>query len=57
MLYTIIDILGAYALMQVAESGQAVGSRLFKSSRKGLRWSSVAIAAGYVFMGRGKPVN
>ncbi|KAF2751881.1 PIG-U-domain-containing protein [Sporormia fimetaria CBS 119925] len=49
VLYTAVDSLGAYALMQIADSMQAVTPRLFKSSRKDLRWSSVAVAAGYLF--------
>jgi phosphatidylinositol glycan class U len=48
VLYTILDLLGASALYQIAESGQNVVTRLFSSSRKELRWSSLAIAAGYV---------
>ena len=49
LLYTIIDLLGANALMQIAETGQSVTPRLFKSSRKDLRWSSVAIGASFLF--------
>lgn len=47
MLYTVVDLLGAAALMQIAESGQSATTRLFQSSRKELRWSSIGIAAGY----------
>jgi phosphatidylinositol glycan class U len=47
ILYTVVDLLSANALAQVAESGQAVVTRLFTSSRKDLRWSSLALAAGY----------
>ncbi|KAF2705000.1 PIG-U-domain-containing protein [Pleomassaria siparia CBS 279.74] len=47
--YTMVDLLSAYALMQIANSGQATVTRLFTSSRKELRWSSVAIAAGFLF--------
>lgn len=47
LLYTVVDLLSANALAQVAESGFAAETRLFASSRKNLRWSSVAIAAGY----------
>jgi hypothetical protein len=43
-----VDLLSAYALMQIANSGQAAVTRLFTSSRKELRWSSTAIAAGCV---------
>ncbi|ORY03494.1 GPI transamidase subunit PIG-U [Clohesyomyces aquaticus] len=49
LLYTIVDLLGANALMHIAESGQSATPRLFKSSRKELRWSSIAIGAGFLF--------
>ncbi|KAK8195969.1 hypothetical protein M8818_007120 [Zalaria obscura] len=49
LLYTILDLLSANALMQMAESGEAVSSRLFTSSRKDKRWSSVAIGACFLF--------
>lgn len=47
LVFTVVDILSAYALAQVAQSGAASVSRLFSSSRKDLKWSSTAIAAGY----------
>jgi phosphatidylinositol glycan class U len=47
LLYTLVDLLSAGAIAQVAESGQNVVTRLFTSSRKDLRWTSLAIAAGY----------
>jgi phosphatidylinositol glycan class U len=47
LLYTLVDLLSANAIAQIAESGQNVATRLFTSSRKDLRWSSLAIAAGY----------
>ncbi|KAF2476639.1 PIG-U-domain-containing protein [Lindgomyces ingoldianus] len=49
LLYTVVDLLGANALMQIAESWQSAAPRLFKSSRKDLRWSSIAIGAGFLF--------
>ncbi|KAF2275799.1 CDC91 cell division cycle 91-like protein [Westerdykella ornata] len=48
LLYTAVDLLGAYALIQIAESGQSATPRLFQSSRKDMRWSSVAVAAGFL---------
>lgn len=48
LVYTVVDLLSAYAMMQIALSGQAVMSRVFTSTRKDMRWSSVAVAAGYV---------
>jgi phosphatidylinositol glycan class U len=47
VVFIVVDLLSAYALAQVAQSGAASVSRLFSSSRKDLRWSSTAIAAGY----------
>ncbi|KAF2656742.1 CDC91 cell division cycle 91-like protein [Lophiostoma macrostomum CBS 122681] len=49
VLFTVVDLLGAQALMQIADSGQSVKTRLFESSRKELRWSSLAMAAGFLF--------
>jgi phosphatidylinositol glycan class U len=49
LLYTIVDLLGAHALMQIAQTSQAIAPRLFTSPRKDLRWSSVAIAASFLF--------
>lgn len=49
LIYIAVDILGGIALVQIADSGQSVVTRLFKSSRKDLRWSSSAIAAGFLF--------
>jgi len=45
LLYIMVDILSANALMQIADSGEAVSSRLFTSPRKDKRWDSYAIAA------------
>ncbi|CAN9259943.1 unnamed protein product [Alternaria alternata] len=47
--YTIVDLLSANALAQVAESGFASVTRLFASPRKDLKWSSTAVAAGFLF--------
>lgn len=47
VLYIVVDLLSAYAIGQIANSGQNVATRLFTSSRKNLRWSSLAITAGY----------
>lgn len=46
LLYTFVDLLGANALMRIAQSGQNVSTRLYTSPRKDLRWSPVALAAG-----------
>lgn len=49
LLYIAVDMLSAHALAQISESGQAAVTRLFTSSRKDLKWSSLAIAAGFLF--------
>ncbi|KAH3972414.1 hypothetical protein HBI25_009600 [Parastagonospora nodorum] len=49
VLYIVVDLLSAYAIGQIANSGQSVATRLFTSSRKNLRWSSLAITAGFLF--------
>jgi phosphatidylinositol glycan class U len=46
LVFTVVDLLSAYVLAQIADSGQSAVTRLFKSSRKDLRWSSLAVAAG-----------
>ena len=45
LLYTLVDILSAYSLIQIADSGEAQSARLFTSPRKDVRWDSVAIGA------------
>ena len=47
LLFTIVDLLSAYALGQIADTGRASAGRLFTSSRHGTRWGSAAIVAGY----------
>ncbi|KAH8719354.1 GPI transamidase subunit PIG-U [Phaeosphaeriaceae sp. PMI808] len=48
LLYTAVDLLSANAIAQIASSGQNVATRLFTSSRKDLRWTSLAVAAGFL---------
>ncbi|KAF9735467.1 hypothetical protein PMIN04_006875 [Paraphaeosphaeria minitans] len=49
LLFTAIDLLSAHALARIADSGHAAATRLFQSPRQGLRWSTAAIAAGFLF--------
>lgn len=49
LLFILVDLLSANALAQLADSGFAAVTRLFSSSRKHLRWSSMAVAAGFLF--------
>ena len=48
LLYIILDLLGANALMGIAETGETSSSRLYTSPRKDLKYSSISIAAAYV---------
>jgi phosphatidylinositol glycan class U len=49
LLYTLIDLASAYALMQVFASGQSHTTRFFTSPRESKRWSSSAVAASHLF--------
>ncbi|THW53406.1 GPI transamidase-like protein component PIG-U [Aureobasidium pullulans] len=49
LLYTLVDLASAYALMQIFASGQSYASRFFTSSRESKRWSSSAVAAAHLF--------
>ena len=48
LLYILVDLLSANALMEIADSGEAGSSRLYTSPRKDKKWSNFAIAAAYV---------
>jgi len=45
LLYILIDLLSAHALMQIAESDESRSSRFFTSTRKDVKWDSIAIGA------------
>jgi len=45
VIYVLLDLLSASALMQIAATGEAHSSRLFTSPRKAAKWSNVAIGA------------
>ncbi|KAG9247548.1 GPI transamidase-like protein component PIG-U [Calycina marina] len=49
LLYISVDLSSAIALMQIAESGESGSSRLYTSPRREKRWSSVAVAAAFLF--------
>ncbi|KAK2809187.1 hypothetical protein FQN50_004023 [Emmonsiellopsis sp. PD_5] len=49
LVYIILDLLNAAALISISNSGESVVSRLFTSPRKNIRWGGVSIAAGYLF--------
>jgi phosphatidylinositol glycan class U len=46
LLYILFDLISAYALVQIAQSGAATSVRLFTSPRKALKYSGTAVAAG-----------
>lgn len=48
ILYILLDLIGAFALVQIAESGAAMSSKLFTSPRKHAKYGTLAVAAGYV---------
>jgi len=45
LLYTVVDLLSANALMNIAQSGEAGSSKYFSSPRRERRWSNIAIGA------------
>jgi phosphatidylinositol glycan class U len=46
--YFLVDLLNAYALVTISESGQSVKSRLHAAARQHVRWDGVSVAAWYV---------
>jgi len=44
LLYILVDLLSADALMRIAESGEAGSSKHYTSPRREKKWSSLAIA-------------
>ncbi|CAG8979400.1 hypothetical protein HYALB_00010491 [Hymenoscyphus albidus] len=49
LLYILVDILSANALMKIAKSGEGGSSSLYCSPRMGKKWSGYAIAAAFLF--------
>ncbi|EER45176.1 transamidase complex subunit PIG-U [Histoplasma capsulatum H143] len=49
LVYVLLDLLNAVALISISDSGESVVSRLYTSTRKHIRWDGVSIAAGYLF--------
>ena len=45
LLYILVDLLCASALMQIADSGESRSTRLYTSPRKDIKWDSLAIGA------------
>ncbi|KAI9785810.1 MAG: hypothetical protein M1835_003240 [Candelina submexicana] len=48
-LYIAVDLLSAEALVQIAQTGESVSSRLFTTPRKDLRWTEIDIGAAFLF--------
>ncbi|GAO19754.1 hypothetical protein UVI_02030500 [Ustilaginoidea virens] len=48
-LYILVDILGADALLRIADSGEASQSKLFTSPRRAKRATGLAVAAAFLF--------
>lgn len=48
LLYILVDLVSADALYQIAESGEAGASRLFKSPRRERKWSGYVVAAMFL---------
>ncbi|KAK3938911.1 phosphatidylinositol glycan anchor biosynthesis class U protein [Diplogelasinospora grovesii] len=49
LLYIVVDLLSADALLKIADSGEAGSSALFTSPRREKRWSGFVIAAVFLF--------
>ncbi|KAI9807878.1 MAG: hypothetical protein M1825_005184 [Sarcosagium campestre] len=48
VLYILVDLLSANALIAIADSGASRSSRLFTSPRQDIKWSSVAVGAAFL---------
>ncbi|EQL32575.1 phosphatidylinositol glycan, class U [Blastomyces dermatitidis ATCC 26199] len=49
LVYILLDLLNAAALISISNSAESVVSRLYMSPRKHIKWDGVSIAAGYLF--------
>lgn len=49
LLYTLVDLASAYALMQTYATGNSYTTRFFTSPRQSMKWSPSAVAATYLF--------
>ncbi|CAI7626752.1 unnamed protein product [Penicillium pancosmium] len=47
--YFLVDLVNAYALVQISESGQSIQSRLHSAVRKHIQWDGVSVAAWFLF--------
>ncbi|KAJ5090665.1 hypothetical protein N7532_009349 [Penicillium argentinense] len=49
ILYFLVDLVNARALVTISESGQSVQSQLHSAVRKHIRWDGVSVAAWFLF--------
>ncbi|KAL4765978.1 GPI-anchor transamidase subunit GAB1 [Aspergillus foveolatus] len=49
LLYSLVDLLNANALVTISDSAQAVSGRLYTSSRKLIKWDGIVVAAWFLF--------
>ncbi|RDW93896.1 GPI-anchor transamidase subunit GAB1 [Aspergillus mulundensis] len=49
LLYSLIDLLNANALVTISDSAQAVSGRLYTSIRKQIKWDGAVVAAWFLF--------
>ncbi|KAL3438942.1 GPI transamidase subunit PIG-U [Aspergillus tetrazonus] len=49
LLYSLVDLLNANALVTISDSAQAVSGRLCTSSRKLIKWDGIVVAAWFLF--------
>ncbi|KAJ5408988.1 hypothetical protein N7509_002871 [Penicillium cosmopolitanum] len=47
--YFLVDLVNAYALVTISESGQSIQSRLHSAVRKHIQWDGVSVAAWFLF--------
>ena len=47
LIYIVADLLGAHALMRIAQSEESTSSRLYTSARKESKASDLTVAAAY----------
>ncbi|KAJ5580652.1 hypothetical protein N7450_006953 [Penicillium hetheringtonii] len=47
--YFLVDLMNAYALVTISESGQSIQSRFHSAVRKHVRWDGVSVAAWFLF--------
>ncbi|KAJ5973327.1 hypothetical protein N7481_010537 [Penicillium waksmanii] len=49
LFYFLVDLVNAYALVTISESGQSIQSRLHSAVRKHIQWDGVSVAAWFLF--------